>query len=93
VYLKFVFLTGYLNFPRFHIFGVKPLRDITLSKDYSTFRLYPSELEDVFARELKGEDLEAIKCRYNGYSWLGESVTTPLTSYCIYRRGNFTLLV
>ncbi|MEW6527750.1 MAG: AAA family ATPase [Spirochaetota bacterium] len=79
VYLKFVFLTGVSKFSKVSLFsGLNQLRDITLSKDYSAICGYTqSELEDVFARELKGEDLEAIKCWYNGYSWLGESVYNP----------------
>ncbi|MCX8125487.1 MAG: AAA family ATPase, partial [Spirochaetes bacterium] len=36
-----------------------------------------SELASVFEEELKGEDKEAIRCWYNGYSFLGESVYNP----------------
>jgi len=79
VYLKFVFLTGVSKFSKVSLFsGLNQLNDITIDERYSTICGYTqSELEDVFARELKGEDLEAIKCWYNGYSWLGESVYNP----------------
>ncbi|MEW6525323.1 MAG: AAA family ATPase [Spirochaetota bacterium] len=79
VYLKFVLLTGVSKFSKVSLFsGLNQLRDITLSGEYATICGYTqSELEDVFAGELKGEDLEAIRCWYNGYSWLGESVYNP----------------
>jgi hypothetical protein len=78
-YLKFVFLTGVSKFSKVSLFsGLNQLNDITLDKRYATICGYTQgELESVFAEELKGEDLEAVKCWYNGYSWLGEPVYNP----------------
>jgi len=72
-YLKFVMLTGVSKFSKVSLFsGLNQLRDITISKHYSAICGYTQEeLERVFAKELEGEDLEAIKSWYNGYSWLG----------------------
>lgn len=79
VYLKFVFLTGVSKFSKVSLFsGLNQLNDITIDERYSSICGYTQEeLEEVFAEELKGEDLEAIRCWYNGYSWLGESVYNP----------------
>lgn len=78
-YLKFVFLTGVSKFSKVSLFsGLNQLNDITLDERYATICGYTQkELEEVFGDELRGEDLEAVKCWYNGYSWLGEPVYNP----------------
>ncbi len=79
VYLKFVFITGVSKFSKVSLFsGLNQLRDITLSKEYSTICGYTQEeLEEVFREELQDKDLKLIKCWYNGYSWLGEPLYNP----------------
>jgi hypothetical protein len=74
-----VLLTGVSKFSKVSLFsGLNQLRDITISEGYSTICGYTQEeLENVFGKELEGEDLEGIRCWYNGYSWLGESVYNP----------------
>jgi len=78
-YLKFVFLTGVTKFSKVSLFsGLNQLRDITLSKDYATICGYTQEeLEKVFGELLSKEEIEAVKCWYNGYSWGGEFVYNP----------------
>lgn len=79
VYLKFVFLTGVSKFSKVSLFsGLNQLNDITLDKAYGSLCGYTqSELETVFESELEGEDLSAIRCWYNGYSFCGEFVYNP----------------
>ncbi len=78
-YLRFVFITGVSKFSKVSLFsGLNQLQDITLSPRYATICGYTQEeLEGVFSEELEGEDLEAIRCWYNGYSFCGESVYNP----------------
>ena len=78
-YLKFVFLTGVSKFSKVSLFsGLNQLNDITLDERYATICGYTQgELEEVFGEELRGEDLEAVRCWYNGYCWLGEPVYNP----------------
>ena len=80
-YLRFVFLTGVSKFSRVSIFsGLNNLRDISLSKQFSTLLGYTqTELESYFDNEIqtlcfelgikKAELLTQIKTWYNGYSW------------------------
>lgn len=79
VHLKFVFLTGVSKFSKVSIFsGLNQLNDISLDRQFATICGYTqNELESVFKDALKGEDLEAIKCWYNGYSFMGEPVYNP----------------
>jgi len=78
-YLKFVFLTGVTKFSKVSLFsGLTQLRDVTLSKDYATICGYTQEeLERVFGKLINKEELEELKCWYNGYSWGGEPVYNP----------------
>ena len=78
-YLKFVFLTGVSKFSKVSLFsGLNQLNDITLDERYATICGYTQkELEEVFGKELKTEELETIRWWYNGYSWLGEPVYNP----------------
>ena len=78
-YIKFVFITGVSKFSKVSLFsGLNQLQDITLNPDYSTICGYTQkEFEEVFKDRLPGIDLEKVKCWYDGYSWLGESVYNP----------------
>jgi len=78
-YLKFVFLTGVTKFSKVSLFsGLNQLNDITLDEAYSTICGYTQvELERVFGELINQEELEELKCWYNGYSWGGEPVYNP----------------
>lgn len=78
-YLKFVFITGVSKFSKVSLFsGLNQLQDITLSPRYATICGYTQEeLEKVFSEEIRGEDLSAIRCWYNGYSFCGETLYNP----------------
>ena len=78
-HIRFVFITGVSKFSKVSLFsGLNQLQDITLNPEYSTICGYTQkEFEKVFADRLLGIDLEKVRCWYNGYSWLGESVYNP----------------
>ena len=72
-HVRFCFLTGVSKFSKVSLFsGLNNLRDITLSRTYSSICGYAeSDLDTVFAAELEGLDRERIRDWYNGYSWGG----------------------
>jgi hypothetical protein len=74
--LQFVFMTGVTKFSKVSLFsGVNQLKDITLSKFYSSICGYTdNDLQEHFSEYLAGSDPEEVKKWYNGYSWTG-SVT------------------
>ncbi|MBS9779369.1 MAG: ATP-binding protein [Moraxellaceae bacterium] len=78
-YLRFSMLTGVSKFSKVNIFsGLNNLKDITLNKKYSAICGYTQEeLENIFAPELVGVDMEKMQLWYNGYNWKGESVYNP----------------
>lgn len=78
-HVRFAFLTGVSKFSKAGIFsGLNNLRDITVSKSYSSLCGYTEhDLDTVFAPELPGLDREEIRRWYNGYNWLGEAVYNP----------------
>ncbi len=78
-YLRFSMLTGVSKFSKVNIFsGLNSPTDITLMKKYSALCGYTqAELEEVFAPELIGVDMEKVQDWYNGYNWTGESVYNP----------------
>ncbi|MEN3014445.1 MAG: AAA family ATPase, partial [bacterium] len=79
-YLKFVFITGISKFAKVSLFsGLNQLRDITLSKEYSTICGYTHyELLSTFGDLLNSqEEIQKIQEWYNGYSWCGELVYNP----------------
>jgi len=78
-YLKFVFITGVTKFSKVSLFsGLNQLKDITLSSKYATICGYTQEeLEAVFGELLTKEELSAVRCWYNGYSFCGEPVYNP----------------
>ncbi|MCS7244299.1 MAG: AAA family ATPase [Candidatus Calescibacterium sp.] len=79
-YLKLVFITGISKFAKVSLFsGLNQLRDISLSRDYSTVCGYTQEeLECTFGDLINSQDeLNRIKEWYNGYSWNGWKVYNP----------------
>ncbi|MEB3238557.1 MAG: ATP-binding protein [Candidatus Sericytochromatia bacterium] len=78
-HLKFVFLTGVSKFSKVSLFsGLNQLRDITLDARWSALCGYTqTNLETIFAPELDGVDLDAVRRWYNGYNWGGEAVYNP----------------
>ena len=78
--LQFVFMTGVTKFSKVSLFsGVNQLKDITLSKSYSSICGYTdNDLQELFSEYLIGSDPEEVKRWYNGYSWTGpETVYNP----------------
>jgi len=78
--LQFVFMTGVTKFSKVSLFsGVNQLKDITISKFYSSICGYTdNDLQEHFSEYLAGSDPEEVKKWYNGYSWTGlESVYNP----------------
>ena len=78
--LQFVFMTGVTKFSKVSLFsGVNQLKDITLSKSYSSICGYTdNDLQEHFGEYLAGSDPEEVKSWYNGYSWtVPDSVYNP----------------
>jgi len=78
--LQFVFMTGVTKFSKVSLFsGLNQLKDITLSKSYSSICGYTDiDLQEHFSEYLAGSDPEEVKQWYNGYNWTGsESVYNP----------------
>ncbi len=73
-YIRFVFVTGISMYSKVSLFsGLNNLQDISLDPRYATICGYTdSDIDMVFAPELKGLDRDEIRRWYNGYSWLGE---------------------
>jgi hypothetical protein len=78
-HIKFAFLTGVSKFSKVSLFsGLNNLKDITVDKRYSAICGYTeSDLDEVFAPELKDLDRKQIHDWYNGYNWTGEAVYNP----------------
>ena len=78
--LQFVFMTGVTKFSKVSLFsGVNQLKDITISKSYSSICGYTdNDLQEHFSEYLVGSDPEEVKKWYNGYSWTGpDTVYNP----------------
>ena len=78
--LQFVFMTGVTKFSKVSLFsGVNQLKDITISKFYSSICGYTdNDLQEHFSEYLVGSDPEEVKKWYNGYSWTGsDTVYNP----------------
>lgn len=101
-YLQFVFITGVSKFSRVSIFSdLNNLRDITLSKQFSTLMGYTEpELKHYFEpyiNQLAGEMnmsksrlRKEIKQWYNGYSWDGENfVYNPFSILNMFTEKSF----
>ena len=90
-HIRFAFLTGVSKFSKVSIFsGLNNLRDITISKDYSTLCGYTDhDVDTVFAPELPGLDRQQIRDWYNGYNWTGESVYNPFDLLLLFDKRQF----
>jgi len=91
-YIKFVFLTGVSKFSRVSIFsGLNNLKDITISKKYSSICGYTEgELIESFKEHLVDKDINDIRHWYNGYSWTGdERVYNPFSILNYLSEGEF----
>jgi hypothetical protein len=90
--IKFVFLTGVSKFSKVSIFsGLNNLKDITISKKYSSICGYTeSELIEGFKEHLADKGIEEIRHWYNGYSWTGdERVYNPFSILNYLSEGEF----
>lgn len=87
--IRFAMLTGVSKFGQMSLFsGLNHLNDITIDERYSALCGYTQEeLEEVFAPELEGVDLDKLRHWYNGYNWTGESVYNPFDILLFFERG------
>ena len=91
-HIRFAFLTGVSKFSKVSLFsGLNNLKDITLDPRHSTLCGFTdADLDTVFASELPGLDRDAIRERYNGYSWRGEErVYNPFDILLLFDRREF----
>ena len=91
-HVRFCFLTGVSKFSKVSLFsGLNNLEDITLAPRFSSICGYSeSDLDAVFAAELKGLDREQIRDWYNGYSWGGdERVYNPFDVLLLLQQRQF----
>lgn len=101
-YLKFAFLTGVSKFSRVSVFsGLNNLRDITLSKQFSTLLGYTHEellhyfggYLDRLADEMdmdKSSLVEKAREWYNGYSWDGKHfIYNPFSILNLFNENTF----
>ena len=72
-HVRFTFLTGISKFSKVNLFSqLNNLTDITLDRRYSAICGYTeSDLDAVFAPELRGLDRAQVRDWYNGYRWRG----------------------
>ena len=78
-FLRFAFLTGVSKFTKTSIFsGLNNITDISLDEPYGDICGYSqSDVETTFAPYLKGVDMAALKCWYNGYNFLKSDMYNP----------------
>ncbi|PID63490.1 MAG: hypothetical protein CR974_01865 [Gammaproteobacteria bacterium] len=90
-HIRFTMLTGVSKFSRVNVFsGLNSLMDITLMPQFSAICGYTqAELEDVFAPELLGVDMDKVKKWYNGYNWNGDSVYNPFDVLLFFKSKQF----
>ena len=91
-HVRFTFITGVSKFSKVSLFsGLNNLNDITLNPRYSAVCGYTeTDLDKVFAPELRGLDRNKIRDWYNGYSWLGaEKVYNPFDILLLFDRRMF----
>ena len=91
-HVKFTFIAGVSKFSIASLFsGLNNLNDITLNPRYSAVCGYTeTDLDKVFAPELRGLDRNKIRDWYNGYSWLGaEKVYNPFDILLLFDRRMF----
>ena len=87
------FVIGICRFPRTSLFSTaNQFTDLTLDSRYDAVCGFTDdELDRVFAPELPGLDRDAIRQRYNGYSWGdgGETVYNPYDALLLFRTREF----
>ncbi|MDE0263739.1 MAG: AAA family ATPase [Bryobacterales bacterium] len=91
-HVGFCFLTGVSKFSKVSLFsGLNNLEDITLTPRFSSICGYTeSDLDAVFAAELKGLDRDRLREWYNGYSWGGEErVYNPFDVLLLLKQRQF----
>ena len=98
-YIRFVFITGVSKFSKVSVFSdLNNLRDITLSKAFSTMLGYTQEellyyFNDRIDKMAEGEKDQLvvdIKNWYNGYSWDGKKfVYNPLSILQLFKEERF----
>ena len=90
--VRFAFFTGISMYSKVSLFsGLNILEDISLDPEFATICGYTdSDIDTVFAPELKGLDRDEIRHWYNGYSWLGEEkVYNPFDVLLLFRKRQF----
>ncbi len=91
-YIRFVFVTGISMYSKVSLFsGLNSLEDISLDPEFATICGYTdTDIDTVFAPELKGLDRDEIRHWYNGYSWLGkERVYNPFDVLLLFKKRQF----
>ena len=90
--VRFVFFTGISMYSKVSLFlGLNILEDISLDPEFATICGYTdTDIDTVFAPELKGLDRDEIRHWYNGYSWLGEErVYNPFDVLLLFKKRQF----
>ena len=91
-YIRFMFVTGISMYSKVRLFsGLNILEDISLDPAFATICGYTdTDIDTVFAPELKGLDRDEIRHWYNGYSWLGEEkVYNPFDVLLLFKKRQF----
>ncbi len=91
-YIRFIFITGISMYSKVSLFsGMNNLEDISLDPEFATICGYTdSDIDTVFASELKGLDRDEIRHWYNGYNWLGEAkVYNPFDVLLLFKKRQF----
>ncbi len=90
--IRFAFLTGITMFSKLSLFStLNNLTDISLSPRYAAICGYTeADLQETFAPELEGLQLDEIRRWYNGYSWRGpEKVYNPWAILSLFESREF----
>ena len=93
-HIRFVFVTGITMFNIWTLFStLNNLKNIRIDPRYSTICGHTeSDLDSVFASELKGSSRSEIQRWYNGYSWRGsDAVYNPWAILFISALGCMTM--
>ncbi len=90
--VRFAFLTGITMFSKLSLFStLNNLDDLSLDPRYAAICGYTeADLQDTFAPELEGLQLDEIRRWYNGYSWRGpEKVYNPWAILSLFKSREF----
>ncbi len=90
--IRFVFLTGITMLSKLSLFStLNNLDDLSLDPRYAAICGYTeADLQDTFAPELEGLQLDEIRRWYNGYSWRGpEKVYNPWAILSLFKSREF----